>query len=142
VTSTPPDDRGNEPPLVLIVDDSEKNLKLARDLLRAACLRTVEAATGTDAIALAHSRLPDVILLDLQLPDLDGTVVARRLAEDSRTASIPLVALSAQRLDGREAWLLASGFTGYLEKPIRVEEFPGQVLGYCARAAGVAPRSS
>ena len=129
----PDGEPGAEPPLVLIVDDSEKNLKLARDVLRAAGLRTLEAATGAEALALAREHLPDVILLDLHLPDLDGTVVARQLADGVRTASIPLVASSAQRLDASADWLRAAGFAGYLEKPIRVETFPDQVLGYCSR---------
>ena len=64
-------------PLVLIVDDNAKNLKLARDVLRAAGFRTLEAATGAEAIALAAEHLPDVILMDLRLPDMDGTDVAR-----------------------------------------------------------------
>ncbi len=79
-------------PLVLIVDDNEKNRKLARDVLRAAGLRTIEAASGREGIALAAERLPDVILLDLRLPDMDGTDVARRLRERARTARIPIVA--------------------------------------------------
>ena len=63
-------------PLVLIVDDNEKNLKLARDVLRAAGFRTLEAATGAEAIALADEHLPDVILMDLRLPDMDGVDAA------------------------------------------------------------------
>jgi two-component system, cell cycle response regulator DivK len=122
-------------PFVLIVDDNEKNRRLAQDVLRAAGLSTIEAASGAEGIALAIERRPDVILLDLQLPDMDGTDIARGLRDEARTASIPVVALSARRqVDDRER-LLAAGFAGYLEKPIEVAEFPAQVLGYC-RAAG------
>ena len=120
------------PPLVLVVDDSEKNLKLARDVLRGAGLRTLEAANGAEALALARDHLPDVILLDLQLPDLDGTVVARKLADSAETESIPIVALSAQRLDASADWVRSAGFAGYLEKPIHVETFPDRVLAYCS----------
>ena len=76
-------------PLVLIVDDNEKNLKLARDVLRAAGLRTLEAETGAEGIALAAEHLPDVILMDLRLPDMDGADAARALADDVRTAHHP-----------------------------------------------------
>ena len=94
-------------------------------MLRAAGLRTLEAASGAEAIALAAEHLPDVILMDLRLPDMDGTDAARRLGDEARTASIPVVALSALRLEGGGDWLLAAGFAGYLEKPIRRRRVPG-----------------
>jgi two-component system cell cycle response regulator DivK len=117
-------------PLVLIVDDNEKNLKLARDVLRASGFRTLEAATGAEGIALAGEHLPDVILMDLRLPDMDGTDAARNLGEGARTARIPIVALSSVPV-GDGDWFLAAGFAGYLEKPFRVAEFPDRVRGYC-----------
>ncbi len=120
-----------EQPLVLIVDDNEKNLKLARDVLRAAGFRTLEAANGVDAIALACEHLPSVILMDLRLPDMDGTDAAHRLGDEARTAAIPVVALSSLPLEGSGDWLRAAGFAGCLEKPISVVEFPDQVRGYC-----------
>ena len=122
-------------PLVLIVDDNAKNLKLARDVLRAAGLRTLEAATGAEGIALATEHLPDVILMDIRLPDMDGTDAAQALARDVRTARLPVVALTALALDRDSDWFAASGFAGFLEKPISVREFPDQVRGYCAGAA-------
>jgi two-component system, cell cycle response regulator DivK len=115
---------------VLIVDDSEKNLRLARDVLRAAGFRTLEARSGTEGLALAAEHLPDVMLMDLELSDMDGTDAARKLAERTLTARIPVVALSAHSLEGAD-WLLAAGFAGYLEKPINVREFPDQVRRYC-----------
>lgn len=121
-------------PLVLIVDDNAKNLKLAREVLRAAGIRTLEAATGAEGIASAAEWLPDVVLLDLRLPDLGGTEVARRLRDDPRTAGIPVVALSALPLGGDEDWLRAAGFAGYVEKPIDVSRFPNQVRRYCTGA--------
>jgi two-component system cell cycle response regulator DivK len=114
---------------VLIVDDNEQNLKLARDVLRADGLRTLAATTGAQAIALAVEHAPDLILLDLRLPDVDGQAVVRELANDQRTARIPIVALSALQVDDDSMW--AAGFAGALEKPIRVREFPEQVRGYC-----------
>jgi two-component system cell cycle response regulator DivK len=118
-------------PLVLIVDDNEKNRKLARDVLGAAGLTTLEAGSGTEAVALATARLPDVILLDIGLPDMVGTEVARELRTGARTAHIPVVALSAMRDAGDHDWLLKAGFAGFLSKPIDVGAFPDQVRGYC-----------
>lgn len=120
-------------PLVLIVDDNDKNLKLARDVLRAAGLRTLEAASGGEAIALAAEQLPDVILLDLRLPDMDGIDVARELRAGERTARIPVVALSALHVEDEGDSLLAAGFAGVLAKPISVAEFPDEVRRYCTR---------
>jgi two-component system, cell cycle response regulator DivK len=122
-------------PLVLIVDDNEKNRRLARDVLRAAGLRTIEAATGGAAIALAAEQMPDVILLDLELPDMNGTEVARELRNEARTALIPVVAHSARPYVGDRDRLLEAGFVGYLEKPIDVGEFPKQVRSYCRPAS-------
>ena len=119
-----------EPPLVLIVDDDERNLRLAGDVLRTAGCRTLEAGSGAEGIALAIELRPDVILLDLRLPDLDGVDVARELSNEPMTAAIPVVALTALRLDGDEDWLRAA-FAGYLEKPIDVRRLADQVLSYC-----------
>jgi two-component system cell cycle response regulator DivK len=127
-----------QPPLVLIVDDNEQNAKLARDVLRADGLETLTATTAAEAIALAREHLPDVILMDMRLPDMTGADAARTLAAGTRTATIPVVALSALRLDDRD-WLVAGGFAGYLEKPIDVAQFPHEVRCYCARATP-APR--
>ena len=123
-------------PLVLIVDDNRMNLKLARDLLRASGFRTLEAGSGAGAIALAAEHLPDVILMDLRLPDMHGTDAARTLADAAQTARIPIVALSAVPFEGDGEWLLTAGFAGYLEKPISVREFPEQVRRYCTGGGG------
>src|SRR5438128_5310212 len=122
--------------LVLIVDDNEKNLRLARDVLRLAGLRTLEATSAAEGIALAGEHLPDVILMDIRLPDLDGTEAARRLKDDARTADIPVVALTSFAMKGDREWFLAAGFDGYLEKPISVREFPDQVRSFARPAAG------
>ena len=98
--------------LVLIVDDSEPNRKLERDILRRAGFETLESATGAEALTLAGEHAPDVILMDLRLPDIDGAEVTRRLAADPRTAGIPVVAISALPLEGSEDWLQAAGFRG------------------------------
>ena len=117
---------------VLIVDDNEKNMKLARDVLRLAGFRTLEAATGRESISLAREHLPDVILMDVRLPDMDGTEATRKLKQDPRTARIPVVALTSLAMKGDRELLLAAGFDGYLEKPISVREFPEQVRSFCS----------
>jgi two-component system cell cycle response regulator DivK len=118
-------------PLVLIVDDNETNRKLAREVLQAAGFGTLEAGTGAEAIAVASERLPDVILLDIGLPDMVGTDVARAFRDRARTAGIPVVALSASPDLGSHDWLLEAGFTGFLSKPIDVTAFPDQVRRFC-----------
>ena len=135
MTSEPPSPEDGAPapaaPLVLIVDDDERNRKLAQDVLRRSGLRTIEAAGGRAAIALARECLPDVVLLDLRLPDMEGRDVARALREDERTAHIPVVALTALRYPDGGTRLRADGFLDYLEKPIDVGTFPDQIRRYC-----------
>ena len=117
--------------LVLIVDDNEKNLRLARDVLQFAGFRTLEAASAGEGLSLAAEKLPDVILMDIRLPDMDGTEAARRLKDDARTTRIPVVALTSLAMKGDREWFLAAGFDGYLEKPISVRELPDQVRSFC-----------
>lgn len=117
--------------LVLIVDDNERNAKLARDVLESAGMRTLVAATAAEGLALALEHRPDLVLMDLRLPDLDGGEAARRLAADHATAEIPVVALSALPLEEAEAWFREAGFVGYIEKPIDVLALPEQVRRHC-----------
>ena len=116
--------------LVLIVDDNEKNAKLARDVLRFAGFRTIEAGSGEAGFSLAVEHLPDVILMDIRLPDMEGTVVLRNLKDEPRTAQIPVVALTSFAMKGDRESFLEAGFDGYLEKPISVKAFPDQVRSY------------
>jgi CheY-like chemotaxis protein len=122
--------------LVLVVDDDAMNRKLACDVLRAAGLRTIGADSAQEAVALAAEHLPDVILMDLSLPDMDGTEAARILGDGARTALIPVVLLSSISLEGDTAWLADAGFAGYLAKPIDIDAFPGQVRRFCRRGVG------
>src|SRR5919204_5720228 len=115
--------------LVLIVDDNTKNAKLASDVLRLGGFRTLEAGSGGEAIAVALEHKPDVILMDIRLPDMDGADATRRLKNDARTADIPVVALTSLTTD--EKWFRETGFDGYLEKPITVTDFAEQVRGFC-----------
>ncbi len=126
--------------LVLIVDDSEPNRRLERDILHSAGLETLEAATGAEALTLALEHVPDVILMDLRLPDTDGAEVTRKLAADPRTARIPVLAVSALPLEGADDWLASAGFAGWIGKPIRVDGFADEIRRYATQARG--PRSS
>jgi two-component system cell cycle response regulator DivK len=118
-------------PLVLIVDDNDMNRKLARDVLSAAGFRTIDAANAAEGHGLAVANVPDVILMDLRLPDMPGADARRALGKDERTARIPVVAMSAMRLEDGGDWLEEAGFAGWIEKPILVGSFPEQVRGYC-----------
>ena len=112
---------------ILIVEDNERNLKLVRDILQYNGYETIEARNAADGVALAAEHRPDLILMDIQLPDVDGVTALSRLRADSRTASIGVVALTAFAMTDDRHHLLAAGFDGYLEKPIDVRAFPGQV---------------
>ena len=117
---------------VLVIDDAAANRKLARDVLDAAGFGTLEASTGAEGIVLAAEHGPDVILLDLRLPDMHGAEVVRRLHDGERTARIPVVAMSAISLRAHGDWLEEAGFAGSLDKPIHVRTFPDQVRRFCA----------
>lgn len=114
----------------LVVDDNDANRKLAIDVLGAAGFRTYGASRAAQGIALAREHVPDVILMDLQLPDMNGVDATRNLAAHERTAGIPVVALSATPLEGNEDWLEEAGFAGWLDKPIHASRFPEQVRRY------------
>ncbi len=119
---------------VLVVDDNARNRKLARDVLDAAGFDTLGAATGAEAIELAVEHVPNVILLDLRLPDMHGVEVVRQLQDGERTARIPVVAMSATSLRDQGDWLETAGFDGSLDKPIHVRTFPEQVRRFCIDA--------
>ena len=118
---------------VLVVDDNDRNRKLALDVLAAAGFRVLGAGRAAEGIALAREHVPDVILMDLQLPDMNGDEATRKLAAHERTARIPVVAMSATPLQGSDDWLDEVGFAGWLEKPIHVSRFPQQVHDYVGR---------
>jgi two-component system, cell cycle response regulator DivK len=116
--------------LILIVDDNENNRKLARDVLEFAGFSTAEATGGVEAVAMTQECRPDLVLMDIRMPDLSGTEALKLLREDSRTAEIPVVALTSSTMRGDEERFLKEGFDGYLAKPISVREFPDQVRGF------------
>ena len=116
--------------LLLIVEDNEKNLKLARDVLRFHGYRTVEAVDGESAITMSAEHLPAMILMDIQLPGIDGIAAMKAIRADPRTKHIPTVALTASVMSGDRERFDQAGFDGFISKPIEVMKFPGQVRAY------------
>ena len=116
--------------LILIVEDNEKNLKLARDVLRFHGYRTVEAVDGESAVTMSVEHLPALILMDIQLPGIDGIVAMKQIRADPRTKHIPTVALTASVMSGDRERFDEAGFDGFIAKPIEVKNFPDQVRGY------------
>jgi two-component system cell cycle response regulator DivK len=123
-------------PLVLIVEDNPRNLKLARDLLEHAEYRTLTATTAEDGIELARAHRPDVVLMDVQLPDMDGVSALARLRAEATLAAVPVVAVTAFAMKDDAARFLAAGFDAYIEKPLDVRAFPGQIAAILARDHG------
>jgi two-component system cell cycle response regulator DivK len=117
---------------VLVVEDNEKSMKLFRDVLRATGYSTLEARTGEDAVALARLEAPAIVLMDIQLPGIDGVEALARLRADERTASIPVLALTAQAMQGDRERFLEAGFAGYLAKPVDLVELLRTVEEHCA----------
>lgn len=121
--------------LILIVEDNEKNMKLVRDLLQFKGYRTLEATTAESGLALAASERPDLVLMDIQLPGMDGVTALGRLRGEPATADIRVVALTAFAMKDEQERLIQAGFDGYLVKPISVREFPGQVAAFLEGSA-------
>jgi two-component system cell cycle response regulator DivK len=111
-------------------------MKLFRDVLSATGYRTLEATNGGEAVELATEHAPDLVLMDIQMPDVDGVEALRRLRADERTAAIPVLAVTAQAMQGDREHFLAEGFDGYLSKPLNVRELIGTVRQYCDGRAG------
>src|SRR5919199_1644481 len=116
---------------VLVVEDNEKNMKLFRDVLQASGYGLLEATTAERAMELVLEHEPNLVLMDIQLPDIDGIEALGRLRGDERTASIPVLALTAQAMQGDRERFLAVGFDGYISKPVNVAEFVATVQNYC-----------
>lgn len=108
---------------VLIVEDNDRNMKLARDVLQAKGYRTLEAVTGEEGVKLAKDKLPDLILMDIQLPGINGIEAFRQIRADAKTARIPVVALTASVTPTDRSAISAAGFDGFVSKPISLKEF-------------------
>ena len=115
---------------VLIVEDNELNMKLFHDLLEAQGYRTVGTRNGVDALDLARKHRPDLILMDIQLPEVSGLEVTKWIKEDDDLRSIPVVAVTAFAMKGDEERIRAGGCEAYLSKPISVAKFLETVLHF------------
>jgi len=122
-------------PKVLVVEDNSMNLELAKDLLEACGIEVISASSGESALKLAHDHGPDLILMDLSLPGMDGLQATAALKRDPKTRLIPIVAVTAHAMKGDEQRALAAGCEGYITKPIDTRMFPTLVAEYLRRAA-------
>jgi len=113
--------------LVLIVEDNEKNMKLARDILQAKGYETVEAVTGEEGVKLAKEKKPDLVLMDIQLPGINGIEAFKQLRADAKTARIPVIALTASVTPTDRSQITAAGFDAFVSKPICLKEFVATV---------------
>ena len=114
---------------ILVIEDNAKNLKLVRDVLQHAGYEVLEARTGEEGVEVAASSEPDLVLMDLQLPGIDGMEALRRLRASERR-SVPVVAVTAFAMKADRERAFAAGFDGYVEKPISVRALPRQVQGF------------
>jgi two-component system cell cycle response regulator DivK len=116
---------------VLVVEDNEMSMKLFRDVLQVSGYETLEATNGEQAVELAIRHDPGLVLMDIQLDGVDGLTALRLLREDLRTASTPIVAVTAQAMAGDRQRFLDAGFDDYIPKPVNVRELVATVRRYC-----------
>ena len=113
--------------LVLIIEDNEKNRKLVRDVLHVKGYKTIEAETAETGLKLALEQSPSLILMDIQLPGMDGITALKQLKVEAKTKSIPVIAVTASAMSYKRQTMLAEGFDGYQTKPISLKDFLGEV---------------
>jgi two-component system, cell cycle response regulator DivK len=113
--------------LILIIEDNEKNRKLVRDVLNVKGYKTIESETAEEGLKLAIEKSPSLILMDIQLPGMDGITALKHLKTDPETKSIPVIAITASAMNYSRVTMLAEGFDGYQTKPISVKDFLGEV---------------
>jgi two-component system cell cycle response regulator DivK len=121
---------------ILVVEDNAKNMTLLRDVLRATGYRTLEASTGGQALMIATAHSPALVLMDIRLPDMDGVEALSRLRMDERTASIPVLAVTAQAMKGDDERFKEAGFDGYLSKPVDIDQLLATVGQLCGNPGG------
>ncbi|HEY2558229.1 MAG TPA: response regulator [Caldimonas sp.] len=117
---------------ILIVEDNEKNMKLVRDILRHNGHQTIEAATGLDGVRLAHERRPDLVLMDIQLPDIDGIEALNRIRSERALDAVPVIAVSASVMPDDQQKIVTSGFDAFVTKPINLKQFLATVQRFLA----------
>lgn len=119
--------------LILIIEDNEKNRKLARDVLQVKGYRTIESETAEEGLKLVEEKAPALILMDIQLPGMDGITAMKQLKSAPSTKDIPIIAITASAMTHNRQTMLAEGFDGYQTKPISLKEFLGEVERVLAR---------
>lgn len=120
--------------LILIIEDNEKNRKLCRDVLQVKGYRTIESESAEDGLTLAVEKSPALILMDIQLPGMDGITAMKQLKADASTKNIPVIAITASAMTNNRQAMLAEGFDGYQTKPISLKDFLGEVERVLKRA--------
>jgi CheY-like chemotaxis protein len=120
---------------ILIIEDNPLNMELARDLLEARGYEVREAATAQEGIEAIQDRRPDLVLMDVQLPGMDGLTATRILRKDRNLSDLIIVALTAHAMKGDEQKVLEAGCNGYISKPIDTRQFPAQIAGFLQKAA-------
>jgi two-component system cell cycle response regulator DivK len=113
--------------LILIIEDNDKNRKLVRDVLQVKGYKTIETETAEEGIKLAMEQLPALILMDIQLPGMDGITALKQLKKNATTKNIPVIAVTASAMTYKRQTMLAEGFDGYQTKPISVKDFLGEI---------------
>ena len=113
--------------LILIIEDNEKNRKLARDVLQFKGYQTVETETAEEGIRLAQESQPALVLMDIQLPGMDGITAVKHLRADPKTKAIPVIAVTASAMTHNRKTIMAAGFDGYQSKPISIKDFLEEV---------------
>jgi two-component system, cell cycle response regulator DivK len=113
--------------LVLIIEDNEKNRKLCRDVLQVKGYKTIESETAEEGLKLAQEKSPALVLMDIQLPGMDGIAALKQLRANPQTKSIPVIAITASAMTNNRQAMLAEGFDGYQSKPISVKDFLGEL---------------
>ena len=108
---------------ILIVEDNEKNMKLVRDILQHKGHVTLEAVTGTEGVRLAKTQRPDLVLMDIQLPDMDGIAALGEIRKDPGLDALPVLAVSASVMPDEQQKIVASGFDAFITKPIALKPF-------------------
>jgi two-component system, cell cycle response regulator DivK len=116
--------------VVLVVDDHEDNRRILRDLLGSAGYEVLEATTGDDGVAMAKARTPDLILMDIQLPGIDGYEATRRIKADDALRRIPLIVVTSYALSGDDAKALAAGADAYVAKPFSPRAMLAKIREY------------
>ena len=113
--------------LILIIEDNEKNRKLCRDVLQVKGYQTIESETAEEGLKFAAEKSPALILMDIQLPGIDGITAMKQLKADANTKNIPIIAITASAMTNNRQAMLAQGFDGYQTKPIALKDFLGEV---------------